>query len=76
MALTKEEKRRRYCPGCFNDFYNGEGAEECWSLARAKVVWRKEVHVDQKPPFKQKAKRVLNCYRRPNFFYLDPKQEY
>lgn len=30
--------QRKYCSGCRDDFYNGEGAKECWSLKTAKVV--------------------------------------
>lgn len=35
-------KTKELCRGCTNNFYNGEGAAECWSYKGAKVVrrWR------------------------------------
>lgn len=79
MALSKHDKKRRYCPGCRNDFYNGKnsiGVSECWSLQESKVVFRKEVPIDQPPPWNQKARRFLSCYHRPGFVYVAPKQTY
>lgn len=76
--MNKREKLR-YCSGCRDNFYNGNnpyGFEECWNLKDAKVVWKKEVHIDQRPPWNQKAKRVLNCYRKPRHVYVDPKRTY
>ena len=75
--MTKAQKRRKYCPGCHNDFYNGNnnlGVKECWMLEDAKVVWKKEVHVDQVPPWNQKARRFLNCYRKQRYAYFNPNQ--
>jgi hypothetical protein len=37
--MTKDEKLK-HCRGCGNDFYNGEGAKECWSLKDAKLITR------------------------------------
>ena len=66
------------CSGCYNDVYNHGcgGAKECWSFKDAKIVWRKEIHVDQMPPFKQKAKRLPSCYYRQRYVYFDPKRMY
>jgi hypothetical protein len=50
------------------------GGPECWSLPDAVVVWKKEVHIDQRPPWTQKAKRFLDCYHRPRYVYVDPKK--
>lgn len=33
-------KSKNMCSGCDNDFYNGQGAEECWSFKDAKAVTR------------------------------------
>lgn len=65
---------KKYCKGCYNDVYNHGcgGAKECWSFKDAKVVWRKEVHVDQVPPWKQKAKRTASCFFRPRYVYVKP----
>ncbi len=71
--------KKDYCAGCRNDFYNGNnelGVTKCWSLERAKVVWKKEVHINQVPPWTQSAKRVYNCYHRPQYVYVDPDRVY
>ena len=64
---------KRKCQGCHNDIYNhgAGGAKECFSLKTAKIIFRKEVHVDQIPPYKQAAKRFPSCYNKPRFCYLD-----
>ena len=65
------------CAGCRDDFYNGHnplGVTRCWSLDSAKFVLRKEVHVDQVPPWDQKPIRVPDCFRRPRHVYVDPER--
>jgi len=77
MALSKKDKLR-YCLGCEDDFYNGKnpyGVKECWNLEDAKVEWKKEVHVDERPPWEQKARRFLNCYRKKRFAYVKPNRK-
>lgn len=69
---------KKHCKGCHDDYYNGDnvattGAKECWSIHEAKLVWRKEVSIDQRPPWDQKAKRFPGCYHRPRWVYLDPR---
>ncbi len=79
-TITEKEKiRRKYCQGCYNNIYNNStcnpsGTSECWSLDNAVVIWRKEVHVDQIPPWEQKAKRLPNCYRKQRYVYVSPNQ--
>ena len=34
------EKSKQLCSGCRDDFYNGQGAAECWFYKDAKVVTR------------------------------------
>ncbi len=73
-----ENQKPRYCGGCHDNFYNGNnnlGVERCWNLNSAKVVWRKEVPLDQRPPWKQKAKRVLDCYHRSGYVYVEANRE-
>ncbi len=77
MSLTKDQKRKRYCGGCRDDFYNGKnplGIEECWCLKTAKVVWRKIVPLSQVPPWTQKPVRVLDCYMPDRAITVGPKQ--
>jgi len=69
--MTKEAKKE-YCSGCYNDIYNGGMAKECWSLEGAELVMRKEVHVDQVPPWNQKARKFLSCYNKPRYCYMSP----
>lgn len=74
--MTKQEKLK-HCIGCREDFYNTSGNStdgECWNLKRAKLVWKKEVHIDQSPPWTQKAKRLLSCYHRPRHVYVGKDQ--
>lgn len=68
--MTKKD-----CEGCRNDFYNGNnpmGVKECWSFKTAKIVWSKEVHIDQVPPWNQKAKRLPDCYHADRYVYIKP----
>ena len=65
------------CDGCYNDEYNRGlgGAKQCWSLEDAKIVWRKRVHINQMPPWKQKAERYPSCYRVQQYVFVKPNQE-
>jgi hypothetical protein len=64
----------KHCSGCYCNAYNNGagGATKCWNLKAAKLVMRKEVHVDQRPPWNQKARKLPSCYRRPRFVYVGP----
>ena len=64
-----------HCSGCHDEVYHHGcgGSNQCWSFEKMKLVWKKEVHVDQIPPWTQKAKRIPDCYHRPRYVYLDPK---
>ena len=69
----------KYCRGCRNDFYNGNnnlGVKRCWSFDKAKVVWKKRVHINHVPPWKQKATRVLDCYHAQGYSFVGPTREY
>jgi hypothetical protein len=74
--MTKAEKLRR-CVGCRDDFYNGKnpmGIKECWCLKTAKLVRKKAVHVDQRPPWTQKAQWLFDCYHQDRYVYVKPEQ--
>lgn len=66
---------RKHCVGCRNDFYNGRqnvGGNTCWNLKDAKLIMRKEVHINQVPPWTQKAQLLPHCYHKEQFVYLEP----
>jgi hypothetical protein len=50
------------------------GKPECWSLKDAKLISRKEVSIDQRPPWNQKAGRFPNCYSRQRYVYVSPER--
>ena len=66
------------CAGCYNNDYNHGlgGAKECWNFKAAKLIMRKEVHVDQRPPWNQKARMFPNCYQKSRYVYVRPDQKY
>jgi hypothetical protein len=69
-------KSQRYCSGCRDNFYNGNnglGVTECWSLKTAEVVTKKFVHVDARPPWKQRPEKTYSCHRRERHIAVDPK---
>ena len=72
-VLTKREKLC-HCAGCYNDVYNHGlgGATECWAFADAKLVWRKKVHIDQIPPWTQKASKYLVCRLEQRYVFVEP----
>ncbi len=64
---------KKHCRGCRNNFYNGNndlGVNECWSLKDAKLIMRKEVHINDVPPWNQKAEKFPDCYHKPKFVYV------
>ena len=65
--------KKENCSGCYNNIYNcgAGGARECFYFKDAKLVWKKEVHINQCPPFNQKTKRFPSCYRKPQYCYID-----
>ena len=68
-------KKSDRCRGCRDNFYNGlnpHGIKECWNLKDAKVVWRKCVPYNLAPPWTMKAERVLSCYKRQGYAYVEP----
>jgi len=76
--MTKNEKLK-YCKGCEQNFYNGNnnlGVNECWHLQSAKIVLKKEVHINQQPPWNQKAQKFLDCYKAKGFVYVNPDKTY
>jgi hypothetical protein len=73
--MNEQEKLKR-CSGCYNDFYNhrGEGVGKCWSLPRAELVERVRVHIDQRPPWTQKAEKVFQCRTEQRYVFMTPER--
>jgi hypothetical protein len=71
----KPKKSKHLCSGCYYDYYNQPGnscSAECWHFGRAQVVKRKEVHIDQRPPWTQPAQWFLDCYHAERYIYVAP----
>ena len=64
---------RKHCNGCRDNFYNGNneyGVKECWNLKNSKLVMRKQVHINQVPPWRQRARKFPDCYRVSQFVFV------
>ena len=72
-------KDTKHCIGCENNFYNGNnpyGIKECWSLKTAKLIMRKQVNINQVPPWKQEPTKVLSCYHKKGYVFINGDREY
>ncbi len=61
--LLKPKPNKLMCCGCYDDFYNGQGAKECWAYKTAKVVNKvghSSIHVMNGPDTIMKA--TLSCW--------------
>jgi len=71
--MSKDEKRK-HCAGCEQNFYNGNnpyGVKECWNLNDAKMVSKKKVYIDQRPPWTQPPTKVLSCFQQKGYVFVD-----
>lgn len=61
-----------HCRGCRDDYYNGQGASECWMLKDAKVVTRYRigwwVPMDSAKNFQ--LVKTYQCHRAPGQYAL------
>lgn len=72
-TATADPNKLRHCDGCENNFYNGNNPlniKVCWSLESAELVLKKEVPVDQCPPWTQEPKLVLSCFHKNGYVYV------
>lgn len=63
------------CIGCRDDFYNGKnpyGIENCWGLMTAKLVMRRRVAMDERPPWRRTPEEIPSCYREAGYVFVDP----
>ena len=66
--------RTKYCVGCYNDYYNQSEPKHCWGLSKARVILRKEVHINDVPPWNHTPKLLPDCYRKPKYVYVGADQ--
>jgi len=75
-GVSRLRPTKSMCVGCRDNFYNGNndlGVKECWMFKTAKVVKKRRVHMDERPPWTAKPETVLDCRREPRFIFVDPK---
>ena len=72
--MNQAEIKRKHCPSCSEDFYNGHNPyniKECWHLKTAKLVWGKVVGIWQNPPYDKVPKeRKPNCWHKKGVAFL------
>ena len=76
MRMAKPAKTKAMCSGCHNNFYNDNnphGVKECWTYKSAKVIKRRAVHRDERPPWKGTPRWMFDCFNEPGWWYVDPK---
>jgi len=69
-----QQDKQKYCRGCSDDYYNVHEDKGCWSFSGSLIVLKKEVHINQVPPWDQEPIRVLNCYKKKGYVYVGPTQ--
>ncbi len=65
--------KRTDCDGCYNEVYHTGtgGSYKCWSFDEAEIILRKEVHINDNPPHRKKARRLPNCYSKQKYVYIN-----
>jgi hypothetical protein len=73
MSVTETAvKSKQLCKGCRNDFYNGQGASECWSFKTAEVVTRYKIGWWTRPtePGAYRKVETLSCHHCPGQYAM------
>jgi hypothetical protein len=73
------KKSKQMCGGCEDNFYNGNNpysVKECWSYKSAKIKSRKRVPINQVPPWKQPPEKLLSCYKKKGYVFVEGNREY
>ena len=66
---------KKHCIGCNDNFYNGNnpyGIQVCWALDRAKLIMRKRVGLNDRPPWTRKPEKLPDCYREKGYVFVSP----
>ncbi len=70
---ARPTKSRDLCSGCTENFYNGNnslGVTQCWNFKSARVILRKQVHINYVPPWNQDADYFLSCRRVRGYVFV------
>ena len=80
LKIVHTKAQVRHCAGCRDNFYNGHnpyGIKRCWMLDNARLVRRKQVHINDVPPWScQPVLVVPECYRKEKYVHVKPHQLY
>lgn len=78
LKITMRKARMKHCSGCNDNFYNGNnphGVKQCWLLDKARLVRRKQVHINDIPPWTcQPVVVVPDCYRKRGYVFIEPRR--
>jgi len=66
---SRDVIRTKYCVGCYNEYYNQHEPNHCWHLPKARIIYRKEVHINDRPPWNHTPKKLPDCYRKSKHIY-------
>jgi hypothetical protein len=62
------------CSGCSENFYNGNnpyGVKECWCFKSAKIIKRKKVGMNDRPPWTWKPEKYPDCYHQEGYVFIN-----
>lgn len=71
-TATQIKKSKQLCKGCRCDYYNGQGAAECWSYKTAEVVTRYQLGWWVRPtePGAFREVQTLHCHSAPGQYAM------
>ena len=73
--MPRTKKTKQLCVGCRDNYYNNavtSNTGECWSFESARVVKKKFVPLDLRPPWNMPAETTLSCYRKKGYVAVRP----
>lgn len=65
---------KSHCSGCEQNFYNGNnglGIKECWSFKDARLIKRKQVGINDTPPWTWKPELFPSCYCKKGYVFIN-----
>lgn len=78
LKIVKRKATAKNCLGCRDNFYNGNnhlGVQRCWLLDTARLVRRKQVHINDVPPWwRQPVLVIPDCFRQSGYVYVGKDQ--